>query len=149
MNHSEEINELATALSKAQGAYKTVVKTGKNPLFKSAYSTFDDMMTAVRQALTDNGLAFSQMLDHINGTPALTSMLMHESGQWSKSTVSLPIIEGNRGTNAIQAFGSVVTYMKRYAGGAMLGVGGDIDSIDTIAANHANQLICPCLPRLG
>ena len=139
MERSEAINELATALSKAQGAYGTIKKTGRNPMFKSQYSTFDDMMTAVRKPLADNGLAFSQMLGSLDGEPALTSMIMHASGQWIADTVQMIVLSGNKGTNEVQVFGSALTYMKRYAGGSMLGVGGDNDDDGNSAGKPVEQ----------
>ena len=52
---------------------------------------------------------------------------MHTSGQWMSATVSVIPMAGNKGTNEVQVFGSALTYMKRYALAAMLGVAGDED----------------------
>ena len=134
MNSSTDINELAAALSKAQARFGTVKQSGKNPQFRSAYSTFDDVMDAVRKPLTSNGLSFSQMLDTQDGAPALTSILMHESGQYMQSTVPITAMEsrvsssGKKANNDVQVFGIAISYIKRYAITAMLGVGGEEDN---------------------
>ena len=127
MERSELINELAMALSKAQANFGAIKKTGSNPMFKSQYSTFDDVLAVVRQPLADNGLAFTQMLDTVEGAHTMTTYLMHTSGQWMSATVSVIPMAGNKGTNEVQVFGSALTYMKRYALAAMLGVAGDED----------------------
>ena len=127
MKRSESIAELATALAAAQVNFGAVGKTGKNPMFKSDYSTFDDIIGAARKPLSDAGLSYVQMLDALDGAPALTTTLMHASGEWIESTTPVVSISGNRGTNEVQAFGSTLTYMKRYALAAMLGMASDED----------------------
>jgi len=127
MRRSDTIADLVVALVKAQAQFKATPKTGKNPMFKSNYSTFDDIVGAVRGPLAEAGLSYAQMLDDVGGAPALTTTLMHTSGQWIDSTTPLVIGAGNRGTNEVQALGSALTYMKRYALAAMLGVASDED----------------------
>ena len=127
MERSEAINELAMALSKAQANFGAIKKSGKNPMFHSQYSTFDDVLAVVRKPLADNGLAFTQMLNTMDGAHTMTTYLMHTSGQWMSATVSVIPMAGNKGTNEVQVFGSALTYMKRYALAAMLGVAGDED----------------------
>ena len=126
MNRSESINELATALSKAQGQMKASGKSGTNPFFKHAYATFDDILAAVKKPLADNGLSFMQLLDRDGEMSVLTTMLMHTSGQHLASSTQLTAVP-SKGTNALQDFGKAITYMKRYALAAMLGVASDED----------------------
>jgi len=128
METSEHIEELAVALAQAQGKFGAVKQTGKNPMFKSNYATFDDVVTAVRAPLSDAGISYLQILDSCDKGASLTTMLLHNSGQWIKSTVPLVVVASNRGTNEVQAFGSALTYMKRYALAAMLGVASDDDN---------------------
>ena len=126
MERSEAINELATALSKAQGEMKPSSKSGTNPFFKHSYATFDDVLEAVKKPLADNGLSFMQMLDKNEDGQVLISLLMHGSGQWISSTTALNAFS-EKGTNALQDIGKAITYMKRYALSAMLGVSSDED----------------------
>jgi hypothetical protein len=127
MSKSKAINELAAALSKAQSQCKPVKKSGINPHLKSEYVTLDDIINAIRKPLADNGLAYTQLLHGTNGAVKLTTLLMHESGQWLKSTVVVESSGERRGINAIQALGSSITYMKRYALSAMLGIAAEVD----------------------
>jgi len=127
MNSSEQVNELAKALKDAQSEFRPVPKSGRNPHLGNAYATLDDVIATVREPLASNGLAYTQMLTDNGAGPALTTMLMHESGQWLASTVGIDVMADHRGVNALQAFGASLTYMKRYALSAMLGVSSDED----------------------
>jgi hypothetical protein len=128
MNHSESINELAAALAQAQGAFEPAKRSATNPHLKNRYATLDDIIQAVRDPLAANGLSFMQLLDSDENGPALTTMLLHESGQWLQSRTPVDAMESNRGTNDMQAFGATLTYLKRYALAAMLGVSTDEDT---------------------
>lgn len=122
------IDKLATALAKAQGEFQPVAKTGKNPHLKNEYATLDDIISAIRKPLATHGLSFVQLLNS-NGDEALTlrTMLLHESGQYIESVVQVHAGSGNRGVNELQALGAAITYMKRYALSAMLGIAADTD----------------------
>lgn len=128
MNHSETLNELAAALAKAQGAFQnpkknrevkvTSKRTGAQ--YKFSYATFDEIVDCVRKPLADNGLAFTQ---GVNGA-AITTMLLHASGQWLSTELPIKIGDAD---NAAQAMGSAITYAKRYAITAMLGIASEED----------------------
>lgn len=127
MNHSEKLDELAAALSKAQAVMTGALKDSANPFFKSKYADLESVWQACRKALTDNGLsvvqygstAWQQETDSPirAGTPVLVTRLLHSSGQW---------IEGNFPIRAKddtpQAEGSGITYARRYGLAAMVGV---------------------------
>lgn len=128
MLRSESINELAAALAKAQSDFKPVPKSGENPLFHSRYATLDDILQAVMPILAKNGLALMQFLGtNEEGAPTLETSLLHTSGQFIGSLVSIPSLSGNRGTNELQNTGGALTYMRRYAVAALLGVASDDD----------------------
>ena len=113
------MNRLATALSKAQAEFTTVPQSGFNPHFKNKFSTFQDHVDAARPILAKHGLAISQMPNLIAESDrfVLTTILMHESGE---SIVSnQPIFAMKQDA---QSMGSAITYAKRYAYGAILGM---------------------------
>jgi len=143
MNHSEQINELAAAFAKAQASLPAVPKRGHGQVgqARTTYATLDDVIDTVRGPLSENGLSFTQMLDNSEDGPTLTTMLLHESGQWIVSSTPIDAMDGNRGTNAMQAFGSTLTYLKRYALSAMLGVttGEDDDGASAHAPRKRTQ----------
>jgi len=128
MKRSETISALTEALAKAQGAFPAVQKSGENKHLGNQYCTLDDIIAAVRKPLAANGLSFLQPLVSLeDGALVLETILMHQSGEWVGSEVAVPSLSGNRAVNELQAFGSALTYMRRYTLTAMLGVTSEED----------------------
>lgn len=125
MQHSEQINELATALAKAQGAIKHAAKESRNPHFGSNYADLASVWEACRQPLADNGLSVVQLPEESEQGVRMTTVLMHTSGQFISGTVLMPV---DRATP--QAVGSAITYARRYALAAMVGVCPDDDDAE-------------------
>lgn len=116
-NMSENINELAAALSKAQGAMDAALKDANNPFFKKKYADLSSVWAACKKPLTDNGLCVVQQLGNDEDAVTLTTILMHSSGQWIKSTArAVP------GKKDPQSIGSTATYLRRYGLSALVGV---------------------------
>lgn len=125
MEKSEQINELAAALAKAQGAFRAVPKTGHNPFFKTDYVTLDSIIATIKSPLSENGIAYTQLISSADDGHTLTTMLVHTSGQWISSAAHITAEQNAK--NKMQALGSQLTYMKRYALAAMLGIASDED----------------------
>lgn len=118
MTKSETINELAAALSKAQGKIKGAIKDSKNPFFKSTYADLSSVWDACREALNENGLAVIQTTDLISATEmVLETILTHSSGQWIEGKYRLKPVKDDP-----QSMGSAVSYARRYALAAIVGV---------------------------
>ena len=115
---SDDITELATALSKAQSEIDGATKNSQNPFFKSSYADLHQVIQSSFPQLTKNGLSVVQGSDWINGNIHVTTMLCHSSGQWIKSSVCMPLKDN---WNA-QDVGSIMTYGRRYGLSAMVGV---------------------------
>lgn len=127
MEKSESIKELANALCKFQAEVEKIKKGATNPFFKSKYATLADILDVIRQPLANNGLSFVQFPKGIHG---LETMLLHTSGEYlSESYEMRPTRDDPQGA------GSVITYQRRYALGAVLGL--NIDEDDD--ANKASQ----------
>jgi hypothetical protein len=90
MQTSENINELATALSKAQGQMGGASKTANNPFFKSKYADLGSVISAIKEPLAENGLSYVQFPFSVQGEVGVTTRLMHSSGQWMESMFSIP-----------------------------------------------------------
>lgn len=119
MEKSNSIKEIATALCKFQGEVEKIKKTETNPFFKSKYASLSDILDVIREPLAGNGLSFVQFPSGLYG---LTTLLMHISGEWiSESYTMEPTKKDPQGA------GSVITYQRRYALGAILGLNIDID----------------------
>lgn len=117
MKTSDQINELAAALALAQGTIDDAIADAENPHYRSTYADLASIRAAIRLPFNQNGLSLSQWPTTIDGKPALTTRLMHKSGQWMEDTAQL-IIE----KPTMQGFGSAITYMRRYSASAIAGL---------------------------
>ena len=104
MNQSESINELAAALSKAQGQLEGAKKDSNNPFFKSKYADLSSVWDACRQALSNNGLSIIQSPEEAESGIAIETMILHSSGQWVKGRYTMPVSKLDA-----QAVGSAIT----------------------------------------
>lgn len=118
MKHSEEIKDIAIALSKAQKDITGAKKDTDNSYFKSTYADLASVWDAVRKPLTDNNLAVVQTVDKEDSGFVLNMKLIHSSGQWFSSKVHLLL--GPK--QSMQALGSAITYARRYSLAAVTGV---------------------------
>jgi len=119
MNKSESITELAKSLVKFHSEMGKVSKDAKNPFYKNKYASLSNIIEAVTKPLNDNGLSIVQMPCN----EGLTTMLVHESGEWISSTSSTPV----KDNTDPQKLGSAITYARRYALGAILSLNIDED----------------------
>lgn len=136
MDKSDTIIELAKALAKAQGQISPALKDSENPHFRSKYADLSSVWAACRKPLTDNGLSVVQMpVDAPTpGSVALTTLLLHSSGEYISSTVSAPLTKQDA-----QGIGSALTYLRRYALSAIIGVVADDDDDGNAASRpHTN-----------
>lgn len=130
---SENINELASALCKAQSKLMPAIKDKKNPFYKSNYSDLDSVWEACRIPLTDNGLSVVQQMQYVEDKTLLVTTLIHSSGQWMRSFA--PIISSK---NDAQGLGAGITYMRRYSLCAMIGITQEDDDGES-DRKHAEQ----------
>jgi hypothetical protein len=124
MNMSAEIGELAKALAVAQAEMDFARKDSANPFFKSSYADLASVWDVCRRVLPKNGLAISQTMEPGDGVNVRTT-LMHTSGQWISGVITLPPVK-----NDPQAYGSAVTYGRRYSLAAIVGVIADDDDAE-------------------
>lgn len=138
---SPEINKLAEGLSKAQAEITGALKDSSNPFFKSKYADLAATWDACRLPLSKNGLSVIQTTQVSDqGSVYLETTLAHSSGQWIKG--ALPI---NPVKNDPQGIGSAITYARRYALAAIVGVA-QVDDDGEAAHGRANLLPRP-LPK--
>jgi hypothetical protein len=116
---SETTGELTKALVKAQADFKSVMKTktARMGSYTYTYADLADIVEAVRPSLGVCGLAYTQSPTIAGGLPALTTTLLHESGEWISDTMLLFIAKDDA-----QGQGSAITYARRYALAAVLGI---------------------------
>lgn len=126
MKTSEQINEIATALAKAQGEIQNPAKDKDNPFFKSKYADLAEVLNVIRPAFSQHGLALIQTpFTAENGNIGVTTMIVHASGQWMSGSIDIPA----QGKNLAQESGSCISYLRRYSASAFAGVAQeDLDS---------------------
>lgn len=132
IEQSPDLKELAGALAKAQLAMRAAAKDSLNPHFKSRYADLSNVWEACREPLAANNLSVIQMpFTTDDGSVALTTMLLHSSGEWVRSTIT------SRTANQMpQSIGSALTYLRRYALAAMVGVVAADEDDDGETASH-------------
>lgn len=126
MNRSDTLGALAAALSAAQAELRPAAMNATNPFLKSKYADLGSVIDAARPVLAKNGLSYSQLPIGDGQTIGVETILMHSSGEWVASQISLPTME-ERGKSAAQVAGSIITYLRRYALAAALGIYADED----------------------
>jgi hypothetical protein len=119
-----ELGALTAALAKSQSAFgavkrdkKVIVQTKSGGSYSFDYAPLETILAAVRQPLADNGLVILQTLDD----GALVTTLLHESGGQVSGRMALPA------ANDIKELGSTITYLRRYAIQALLGIAAEDD----------------------
>lgn len=119
INQSAKIDKLATALAKAQGEMEGAKTESKNPFFKSSYADLHTVMISSLPYLNKHGLSIVQgnRYGSDNGF-YVTTTLLHQSGQWMRSEIRMPI----GGKRDAQAVGAAMTYGRRYGLSAMIGI---------------------------
>lgn len=139
--HSENLNELAVALSKAQGEMKGAIKDSNNPFFKSKYADLSSVRDACKDELSRNGLSITQIMGaNEHGEMYLITMLLHSSGQWIKSM--LPIKSTNAKDSRVNEYhvlGSAITYLRRYAWSAIVGIATEEDDDANSVPTYQNR----------
>lgn len=118
MESSPTIGLLAEALSKAQGEMIGAKKDSANPYFKSKYADLASIWDACRAPLSKNNLSIIQIPQE-NG---IETILAHSSGEWIKGFLEIKPVKEDP-----QAIGSAITYARRYALAAMVGIAPEDD----------------------
>jgi hypothetical protein len=130
---SDNIGDLAKALSVAQGQIKGALKDSANTFFKSKYADLSSVWEACRGPLSANGLSVIQTTcDSPNGGVTVVTTLAHESGQWIRGSLTLAPKD-----QTPQGYGSAITYSRRYALAAIVGVAPEDDDGNAASASPA------------
>jgi len=117
-SRSEDIKELCGALAKAQSEMGTAGMNSENPYFKSRYADLAEVVRVSRPALTKFGLAvMQQIIPNEDGQNILHTILTHNSGQWIESRMRILPSKPD-----VQALQSYITYIRRSAYSALVGV---------------------------
>jgi hypothetical protein len=134
---SQSIAELTKALNRFHQVCPKIPKSCKNPFLKSKYADLSTILDIVQPVLNECELVVQQ---HPTSDYGLTTIVSHTSGEWMSSEYKMQPLEsvvekGNAATGGVaikaitpQSIGSVITYQRRYALGAILALNIDDDN---------------------
>lgn len=128
MKTSESIKDIAKALASAQleteelTRAKTASIESSKGHYKYTYADLASVIEAALPALNKHGISVVQSPEDDNGRIKVTTMLVHESGEWIQGELSLPVP-----VQTPQGYGSAITYARRYGLMAMVGVAPEDD----------------------
>jgi hypothetical protein len=128
MNTSEQINELAAALAKAQAEMKNAKLNKVNPHFKSRYADLAEIRDTVTPSLSKHGIAVVHGMERAETGIDVVTRLIHASGQWVESRFPIAM-------DKPQSMASRITYGRRYNLSAIANISADDDD----DANTAND----------
>lgn len=119
MLQSETIKEIAPAFIQAQAKIEGAIKNAKNGHLGNNYADLSAVIEACRKHLADHDLAVLQTTDCAEDQSyvAIETTLLHKSGEWFRSVLKMPLEKRNA-----HGVGSAMTYGRRYALAAMVGI---------------------------
>lgn len=147
MHTSDQINEIAAALAKAQGKFPVIEKrkqasvkgtskaSGREYSISYAYADIADVISVISPVLSGEGISFIQPTVMVDGGMYIATRLMHSSGQFIESMYPVCGISGDH-----QKMGGALTYARRYALCSMVGVAADED-IDGQGAERTPPIV--------
>ena len=139
MIKSENIKEIAAALSKFQGEITNPLNSAKNPQFNSKYAPLQDILSLTRPILAKNGLSVLQSTTGDLENVTVSTMLLHSSGEYMETEPF--ILKGEQTARGgakvlnVQGAGSMITYIRRYQISAILGLASEDDD----DGNHSTK----------
>ena len=127
---------LNSALVAALGELRNVAKDKVNPHFKSRFTSLDAILDATRPVLAKHGLALSQEPCFEDGMAGVVTRIIHAGGESRESKLLLPLRD-----QSAQGVGSCLSYARRYAAAAVLGIASDEDDDGQVASTPAKAVI--------
>lgn len=147
---SDTIADFAKAFVNVQASISNAKKDSNNPFFKSKYADLESIILSSKEPLAANGFSYSQTMLPGEKTLLVTTLL-HCSGQWMRSFLPIHcikketeeyMVDGIKNKRHIETIsldpqvqGSSITYARRYALAAILGITQTDDD-----GNHASGI---------
>ena len=103
------MQQIATALVKAQKAFAPALKTATNPHFKNKYADLATCVEAVIDALNENGIALIQRTHTADDGVTVETLFVHESGE----TISGGLLHFPANKQDPQGYMGCLTYARR------------------------------------
>lgn len=107
------------AFHAAQQEMPAIQRDAVNPHLRNKYASLASIIPTVLEVAGKHGLTIMQMPSHIDGAPAVRTVIRHvASGEFDEATTPIPT--GGKDTG--HSYGSGITYMRRYAITAAFGL---------------------------
>lgn len=132
--------ELIKALVKTQLELIPPAKDKINPRFKTGYSSLDAIYQACRIPLAKNGLTLSHSVETADGKTYLITTIYHISGQSMHNRIPIFVEQ-----QTSQSFASALTYSRRYAVCAIIGLPTEEDDDGERAVSQETKVRQPGL----
>jgi len=146
MQTSPALDAFAAAFADAQGELRNTGATSLASIpgkegrtgFSYKYATLDQILDEIRPVLAKHGLAITQETAAVDNTVGVNTRLLHKSGQWiDYGPLFFPTSGDPRQS------GSALTYARRYALTAALGITTTEDDDGAGAAKHTRARSVP------
>lgn len=121
-------------MCKAQSEMGGAHKGANNPFFKSKYADLSEVVKAVKEPFSNNGLSYVQFPIESHCRIGVETILMHESGEWISSEFTVQLTKQDA-----QGAGSAITYCRRYALQAIAGIPSEDDDGNKASEKKAIQ----------
>jgi len=126
--HSASLKEFAAAMCEVQKNDLFAAPDAMN-YYKRGFASLQMVWKTIRKPLTNNGFSVIQTNSAYEGGIAITTTLLHRSGEWMRGTIEMPAEK-----KGPQAYGSAMSYARRYSLMAMVGVSTADDDDDAESA---------------
>lgn len=126
---------LTAALAAVQADLEHATRRSENPHFRSRYADLAAVIDVCRAPLARHGIAVVQLPSSSSSdlpSVSIETRIMHISGESITGTLTLPVARWDA-----QGIGSCITYGRRYALMAMLGIAADDDDGNAASIPHA------------
>ncbi len=125
---------LINALVKAHKEIDHVVKEANNPFFKSDYDSLKEVIDSVKKPLNDNWILLQQVAHDSDNGVCVETIFHGHGGSLSSGKVTIPAAKQDP-----QAYGSALSYAKRYSLLMACGVATRKEDDDAEAAMQRNK----------
>lgn len=138
MKMTNEIDKWTQGMAQFRKLLKQPKKDSGNDFVKSRYVSLGGIIDAADSAIStmpkDNAITYTQdvVSDTDKNMVSVTTVVLHVSGQWVQfGPLNVPVAK-----EEAQKYGSAVTYAKRYALSAALGISSEVDDDEAVGKNN-------------
>lgn len=132
---SEKIESIAAAIVSFQADCPIVAFDSTNPFLKNKYASLTAIISATKPHLAKNKLSVLQFVT----AEGMATRILHASGEWIEGTTPMLALGEEKGKSSAQVLGSIITYLRRYAYSAALGIVSDEDKDGQLPEKEAQQ----------